>query len=136
MAHELTKELTNLGLTEEMVGTLRHRAKKILDVESLHLIAKAHSVLLEHSCTYSSARIVSDIRTVFGDDISSQPEAAVIVHMLNIVYFNARRREISSIAMDEKDIDQLIAVLERARTKSKSLRETIEKSGVKYVGVK
>jgi hypothetical protein len=55
--------------------------------------------------------------------------------MLNVIYYSAGRRETIAVALDEKDIDQLITVLERARVKGKTLRGTIEKTGIKYIGV-
>jgi len=126
---------TVTGLNPEQLGVLEQRATAILDIESLDLIARSHYVLLEHSRTYSSARIISDIRAVFGDEVNVQPDGAVIVHMLNVIYNSAGRRENISLALDEKDIDLLMAVLERAREKNKTLKQTIEKSGLKYVKV-
>lgn len=127
--------LESAGFDKELLTTLRPRAEAILQIDTLDLLARAHDVMLEHSFTYSTARVVSDIRGVFGDDVSSPPQAAVIVHMLNMMYHNAGRRESLAIALDEKDIDQLIAVLERARAKNNVLRETITASGIKYIGV-
>ena len=127
--------LKSYNLENHQMNILRHRIEEILKIESLALIARAHRVLLEHSSTYSSVRIISDIRSIFGDDVTAQPQAAVIVHMLNITYNSAGRRENIALALDEKDIDELISVLERARSKTKTLRSTIEKSGIRYIKV-
>jgi len=123
-------------IKDDQIETFRRRATEILSLEALDLITRANNVLLEHSCTYSNARIISDIRAVFGDDVTRQPEAAVIVHMLNIVYYSAGRRENMSVALDEKDIDNFIIVLERARSKNNTLKETIKKINLQYIGVR
>ena len=126
-----TRNMIDQQRSELLLG----RVIRILDVEELKVVAKAHNVLLEHQCTFSSARIVSDIRPVFGGDVSATPDAAVIVHMLNIIYLHSRRKDSFTLALDEKDIDDLIKVLERARTKGKTLQEVINATGIKYIGV-
>jgi hypothetical protein len=131
----IAEALSSSGFDDTMLNTFRRRAAAILSIPSLDLIARAHSVLLENACTYSSTRIISDIRAVFGDDVASEPQAALIVHMLNVIYYSAGRRETIAVALDEKDVDQLIATLERARAKGNTLRGTIEKTGVTYIGV-
>jgi hypothetical protein len=123
------------SLDTMQIEALRRRAAAILGIESLGLVAKAQNVLVAHSHTYESARILSDIRAVFGNDVSAPPPAAVIVHMLNIIYNSAGRREIFTVAFDETDIDNLIGVLERARVKNKILKEIIEKSDLRYIGI-
>ena len=64
------------------------------------------------------------------------PAAAVLVHMLNITYYNARRRERFAVALDQKDLDKMIDVLERARAKEKTLRSMIKAQDVSYIEVK
>lgn len=119
-----------------LIGTLQQRIIEILSIENLDLIARAHDVLLEHPQTFVSARIVSDIRPVFGDSVDEPPAAAVLVHMLNITYYNARRRERFAVALDQKDLDKMIDVLERARAKEKTLRSMIKAQDVSYIEVK
>jgi hypothetical protein len=119
-----------------LTGTLHQRIAEILSIENLDLIARAHDVLLEHPQTFASARIVSDIRPVFGDSVDKPPAAAVLVHMLNIAYYSARRRERFAVALDEKDLDKMIDVLERARTKAKTLRSMIKAQDIPYIEVK
>jgi hypothetical protein len=131
----LVDALREGGIVDAELELFRTRAKEILRIEPLDLIIKAHSVLQEHSSTFSSARVVSDIRGVFEDEVVEAPRAAVIVHMLNISYNNAGRREAIAVALDEKDVEHLISVLERARAKSKVLKSTIEKSGMIHIGV-
>jgi hypothetical protein len=125
-----------VSLDKDKIEFLRQRITQILCINSLNLVAKAHDILVDHSCIYSNAKIFSDIRAVFGDNINEVPEAAVIVHTLNIGSRSAGKRQTISFALDEKDVEELINVLERARTKAATLREMIKRSGVKYIGIK
>ncbi|MDQ3252968.1 MAG: hypothetical protein M3R15_03515, partial [Acidobacteriota bacterium] len=53
--------------SEDALNQFKQRLAQFLNVKSLQLVAKAHDVLLEHSQVFISARIVSDIRPVFGE---------------------------------------------------------------------
>ena len=122
-------------LGETAVGNLRARVTEILSVSTLDLIARAHNVLLEHSQTYTISRIISDVRPVFNDDVLAEPLGAVLVHMLSVVYRSAGRRENFVVALDEKDVDQLIDVLERARNKAKTLKALLDKTAIPHIKV-
>ena len=73
-------------IDSDLTDTLRERLASILNIAPLDLVARAHDVLLEHSQTFSSVRIVSDIRPVFGNDVKDEPLGAVLVHMTIVLY--------------------------------------------------
>jgi hypothetical protein len=126
---------TDWTQSEEAVSQFKERLLQLLSVSSLHLIAKAHDVLLEHAHTFSGARILSDIRPVFGENVEEPPTAAVIVHMLNLVYYRNGEREEFVVALDTTDIQLLLDALERAKKKTDSLKSTIESTGLTYLEV-
>jgi hypothetical protein len=115
--------------------TLRRRTADILSIRSIDLVARAQDVLTEHSQTFSTARVVSDLRPVFGDQVSADPAGMVIVHMLNVNYRSAGRRETFVVALDEKDIDDLMSVLQRAKDKGTTLQKIVENTGIPYIQV-
>jgi hypothetical protein len=117
------------------IDKLRKRLSALLSISSLEFVAHAHEVLLSHSNTYSKCRILSDIRPVFGESVKEVPPAAVIVHMLNLGYYHAGDREEFVLALDTKDIDDLISVLERAKSKTEQLQGMIGAAGMKYIDV-
>jgi hypothetical protein len=123
------------GFDPALVNRLKARATTILSIRALDLVAKAHDVLLEHANAFSTSRVISDVRPVFGEDVGAQPMGAVLVHMLSIVYRNAGKRENFVVALDEKDIDRLLEVLERAKIKQQTLRDTLNTANVPYVKV-
>lgn len=122
-------------LDHAQLPALRSRVAEILNIKSLDLVARAQNVLIEHSQIFSTARIVSDLRPVFGDQISFDPLGVVIVHMLNISYRNAGRRETFAVALDEKDIDDLMDVLQRAKDKGVTLKRIVESTSIPYIKV-
>ncbi|HEY0077924.1 MAG TPA: hypothetical protein VGB73_04700 [Pyrinomonadaceae bacterium] len=113
----------------------KERLTALFSIESLQLVAKAHDVLLEHARTFSRARIISDIRPVFGDKVEEPPIAAVIVHMLNIAYVDSGKRKEFVVALDTKDIQLLMDALKRAQDKTESLQSVIASTNMTYIPV-
>ena len=122
-------------LTEDGLEKLQLRLGKLLKINTLHIVAKANDVLLEHAQTFAKARIVSDIRPVFGESVKEKPPAAVIMHLLNITFYNGGKRKELSVALDVKDIGDVIGILERAQSKAEQLRSIISSSGMTYIDV-
>jgi len=134
---ELVKAVaTRSGFEDERArNALRDRAADILSIKSLDLIARAHDVLTVHACAYASSRILSDVRPVFGDDVDSAPLGAVLVHMLSIHYLNLDELNTFVVALDEKDVEELLEVLQRAKRKSKTLKDELLKTDVAYIEI-
>jgi hypothetical protein len=121
--------------SEDAFNQFKHRLTQLLNAKPLQLVAKAHDVLLEHSQIFTSARIVSDIRPVFGEKNEDPPTAAVIVHMLNMTYRSDSDTKDFVVALDTKDIQLLLDVLERAKTKTQSLESIIQATNMTYIPV-
>jgi hypothetical protein len=121
--------------SEETLGRFKERLTKLLSIGTLNKIAKAHDVLLEHAQTFAKARILSDIRPVFGEKIDSDLAGAMIVHMLKIDYSRSGRREEFFVALDTKDIQLLIDTLERAKLKTEQLKSVIDSASLEYFEV-
>jgi hypothetical protein len=120
---------------EELLNQFKARLSQLISVDSLRLVAKARSVLMKHAQTFSSARIVSDIRPVFGDAVEDSPVGAVIIHMLNIVYYKSGERQDFVVALDTKDIQLLFDALNRATKKTESLESVITSTSMPYIEV-
>jgi hypothetical protein len=116
------------------VSLLVDRLNEALSIPSIELIAKAYDVMTEHGCTYSSARIVTDVRPIFAE-VEDVPKAAVMIHMMNINYLEGTYRKTFAVALDEKDIDDLAKLLERAKKKAKTLKSVIAPTGITTIDV-
>lgn len=120
-------------LTEPQRKSLQDRLTKLLAVNSLVVGAKAHSILFEHERNLTRTRILTDIRPVFGEKVADLPTATIIIHTLKISYMQGGEIKDFFVAMDTKDLSQLIDVLERAKQKNKSLKESLAKANLSCI---
>lgn len=120
---------------DESLGQFKERLTRLLSIKPLEVVAKANDVLIANGQTYLSAQILTDIRAVFGESVEASPAAAVIVHMLNIEYYQNGERQEFFVALDTADIGDLMKTLERAKTKAESLKRLLASTGVTYVEV-
>lgn len=109
----------------------------LLSSGSLDLIGKASELTLEQERFMREARIITDIRPIFGNDPANRPNGAVIVHTLKLAYWDESNEfRDFYIAMDAVDVRNLRSLLERAEAKAASLRSILdEKAGVPVVDV-
>jgi hypothetical protein len=103
---------------------------------SLGVTSKALDVMTEHENVFQNARILTDIRPVFGKNITKKPAAAVTIHTLQISYEQSGSLKEFYVAMDSRDVRILQAVLQRAIMKEISLKVLIHRSSVPYLEVK
>ena len=94
--------------------------------------ASAAELTLLAERNYRSARILSDIRPVFSDDLDEAPGGAVVLHRLSLSYWNDRgERETIEVVLDYGDLVNLEGVVTRAQKKAKTLHITLQQSGLK-----
>lgn len=122
-----------LGLSGEDREHLKDRLVRLLDLDSLDATSKATDVLLEHEHTIHDARVMTDIRPVFGLNTDAPPIGAMVVHALKLSYHEADELKELFVALDTGDVDRLIETLERAKSKAKSLERVIEAAKVPYI---
>jgi hypothetical protein len=98
------------------------RLTQLISAQSLTRLAKASDVLTEHQQILHEARILTDIRPIFEDDPSREPEAAVMLHTLRIQYHDTSGHVRSMyFGMDSDDLNTLRNVVDRALKKAASL---------------
>lgn len=117
------------------VLVLRNRLTTILQVESLSLIAKANDILHAHHRVLGDVRILSDMRPIYSRDVTGAPDAAVIVHTLQIDFEQDGVRKQFFVALDSKDIGKLLEQLERAKNKTESLQAALTAAGITHLKV-
>jgi hypothetical protein len=108
---------------------LRSRLEQLLRAEPIVLASKASAIQREHSNVMLNARVLTDVRPVFGDG----PEAirgAVITHSLKLTYIHSGELEESFFALDDEDLAKLQKAIVRAEYKSKAIRLFMDKSGL------
>lgn len=141
LAEDILQAMDETGVQELKLSgqdreDFRDRMVRLLSVESIDVGLKANELLLDHEHTIHSARVLTDIRPVFGIDLEEPAKAAVIVHMLKISYHD-ESSEVKEfyVALDTGDISRLMGVLERADAKAESLRESLKDTDMDYIHV-
>ncbi len=100
--------------------------------ESLGLAAKALDVRSEYGRLFCGARILTDVRPIFGIDPGRSPLAATIVHTLRLTYHEGTDHREFHVALDAADLQQLRELVDRARRKEETLKSEIEKTTMTY----
>lgn len=115
---------------------LKERLTRLLAIESLNLVdAKAKELQLEAEHTFCDARIITDLRPVFGGNVSDSPEAMIIVHTLKLGYHDSlsQTHKEMYIAVDADDVAKLTETLKRAEKKSRTLKEKLGSAGIRLI---
>jgi hypothetical protein len=112
------------------------RLSALLALKSLNIIAvKAKELQIQSQRTFCEARIITDIRPIFGETVEDSPTATIIVHTLKIGFHDSAspvHRDIY-MALDLADIKAFKIILERAEKKTLSLQTTLHGAGLKSV---
>jgi len=100
------------------IGTLRH----------------ATELLVRNERNFIGSHTVTDLRPAFGNKLSDGPEAYVLMHTLEIRWNGVNtENEAFVVTMDEADVDDLMAVLERCKQKAAVLKKQAEYLRLPYV---
>lgn len=116
-------EEKELRLDESRRRRLRDRLTALTASPAMEIHAKARSLRQDQQNTYCRARIVTDLRPVFGSDVLQSPKAALVAHMLRITYHHGSQGAMQDLflTLRAEDLDQLGKLVERARSKAESL---------------
>lgn len=117
--------------TEDKFAHFKDRITKLLGVDPLTVASKALVLQSDYENSFCDAKILTDVRPVFGARVEDQPAGFVITHTLKVEYHDDRvdHREFY-VALDQDDLTTLRNVLERADKKAKSLQALMAKAGV------
>ena len=106
----------------------------LLDAELFTLAAKAYDLKTDDERTFCHARILTDMRPVFGQRIEDGPKAMVVVHMLKLGYHQGNdKHQHFYVSLDANDLEELRKVIDRAEAKAKTLREAVK--GTRLFGI-
>jgi hypothetical protein len=103
---------------------------QLVEIKVLATTAKALAVMMRQEHVYRDARIMTDVRPIFGDDPAIRPSGAVILHTLSLEHYTSGRRETLNVSMEAGDLRALKSAVDRATRKAKSLTDVVESSGL------
>ena len=107
------------------------RVSALLGIKALLVSARAYDLQHDFDRVFVSAKIVSDVRTVF-DQNGKEIQGSIIIHNLNITYAQEGEFKDFYLAMDSADIAKLRAVLDRSDAKTGALKGLIRSAGSAY----
>jgi hypothetical protein len=98
----------------------------LLSADAFTLISKAADLQTDDERNFCSARILTDLRPVFGPKIEDGPKGVVVVHLLKIGFHQSSQRNHDEfyVALDGDDLQTLKKVIERAESKAKVLKSS------------
>ena len=123
---EAIQKSPGLKLQQKDAPKLRSLLGKLLNIESLNMVAKAGRLQRDGERLYCTAKILSDIRPVFGSDPATGPVGAVLTHTLKIGYHEGKEHREFHVVLDSSDLDGLDEVVHRAQAKDTSLRDLLK----------
>jgi hypothetical protein len=118
---------TELALSDSSIEkNFRNRLQTLLALRILTTASKAMLLQREHEHALCVARIFTDARPVYGEDVASPPSVAIITHMLKLTYHQGSRLEEIHIAFDKADLLNLKSLIARAESKAIELQKVFE----------
>ena len=116
------------GAEKPVVEKLAGSLPRFLSIESLRLRAKVVDLQVDHARPLQSARVITDARPIFSirEDSPNAIEGILVFHTLKLRYFQDEGIREVYITLDDRDVWNLGAVLERAEAKAAALRVLIK----------
>jgi hypothetical protein len=124
-----------LKLSGEDRDRFKDHLAGLLSIEPISVESKALDVQYENERTFQGARIMTDIRPIFGPDPEDPPTGAVIVHTLRITYRERNRMRDLEIALDAEDVSTMRDLLDRADSKASSIKAFLARTELPYIGL-
>jgi hypothetical protein len=127
----------DLGASKEDVPRLRKIFRRLLNIDTLNALTKAIKLQRDGERIYCDSRIITDIRPIFGGEVSEAPSSAVIRHTFKIGYHRDGDgpHQAFYVAMDEADLHSLFAVIGRAIEKSETLTKVLKDGQIARLGI-
>jgi hypothetical protein len=93
------------------------------------IVAKAWDLKTDDERVFCGARILTDLRPVFGQNIKDGPKAMVVVHLLKLGFDrvgDAKRHNEFHVSLDAEDLESLGELIKRAEDKASVLRNSVK----------
>lgn len=110
-------------LPSSAVPKFQKNLSRILDLSGLALKAKALALATDCQRLFTDVKILSDVRPVFGEEISKLPLGAVILHRLRLSYAEDSDERDLYVTLDSSDLLQLQKCIVRALEKDEALHK-------------
>ncbi len=129
------QSIPGLRTEKKDVPKLRLKFTRLLNIETFNALAKAKRLQRDGERLYCDAKVVSDIRPVFGSRPTSLPVGAVVTHSLKLGYHESGEHKEFNVILDRIDLDLLVDVIGRAKAKDTTLRALLKETRLPDLGV-
>jgi hypothetical protein len=130
LAHDVS-DSPDLDLDEELRPAFRDCLVGLMSLRPLQLAARAQDLVVAYERVFHGARMLTDVRPVFGKDVEDGPKAATIVSVLELEFHQKDQGVQSSYyALDQADLLALRSTIDRAVRKMAALRRVTEAAGL------
>jgi hypothetical protein len=117
----------NFGRWQQAESSISNALAWLTDDHPLVVSQKAQLLAYSHGNLLVSSKLITDVRPVFNAD-ATQILETVITHTLRIQYTDAmRHHRVQMFALDSLDVAVLRKACERAETKAKVAKESLDK---------
>jgi hypothetical protein len=126
-AMKRTAEPEEISVTDR-IQALKERLSMLLPMDSIAVASKVWDLKTEVESVFDGARVLTDLRPVFGTDAEKDAKGAIVLHNLKIDFWRDGQMKSFYIALDDKDVADLRKVLDRAETKGRTLRAMLNQA--------
>jgi hypothetical protein len=121
--------------SKKLAQALSKRLMAVLNVQNLHVAAKAAGLLVAYPKVFTGARLMTDLRPIFDSEQGDRLIAGIRTHHLRIEYFENGQPEFFYVALDDMDVAMLKDVMDRALKKSEALGSFLGKINLPLVNL-
>jgi hypothetical protein len=109
----------------------KQRLAKLLSLDdTLGVTARAGYIAAQTPRHFHAARVLTDARPIYQADATQGPVAFVVLHSLQVDYYEDDEDRTWFLSLDGDDLEALKVAVDRALTKEHSLRSLLEKTQV------
>ena len=101
---------------------------RLLDLSQVALKAKALSLATECPRLFTDSKIISDLRPIFGTEVSQRPLGAAVIHTMRIAFAEDSAEKEFFVQMDLQDLKSLHELVARAIQKDSSLKTFLQET--------
>jgi hypothetical protein len=116
--------------------SFKEKLKILLGAEMFGMVSKVDDLRTESEHIFCHARLLTDMRPVFGTDVEKGPIAILVTHNLKVAYHLSGRKGDHDfyVSLDSDDLSELKEQIIRAEAKASTLRAIVNEK-VKMFGV-
>jgi hypothetical protein len=123
-----------VAVANKDISKFRVLLSKLLDIEAFNALSKGGRLQRDGERLYCDAKILSDIRPVFGVKPTSRPVGAVVTHTLKMGYHKGGDHEEFHVILNSEDLLGLNELVARALAKDKTLRDLLAEAKLPDLG--